>query len=95
MRQGALNGSNGNDKVEALRKRIGALEASLAAERVKQQKAKAKMLQREFSAVGQALCTYAADSAEFHATLNAMLGAAAANLDDATKKFLASRGWSL
>jgi len=90
-----VNGTNGNEKIETLRKRETALKAAIAAEQVKQQKAKAKLQAREFSAVGEALCKYAAKSPEFQTTLNAMLGAAVATIDEPSKKFLSSRGWRL
>lgn len=89
------NGTNANDKIEALRKREAALKAAIAAEQVRRQKAQAKIAAREFSAVGEALCKYAAKSPEFHSTLKAMLSAAVGTIDEATKKFLSSRGWGL
>jgi hypothetical protein len=81
------------DKIEILRTRIGALEASLAAEKVRQQKAKAKLQAREFSLVGEALVRFAADSEEFHRTLKAMLAAAITVADEPARKFLTGRGW--
>jgi hypothetical protein len=83
--------SNGNGKLEALRKREAALKAALAAELVKQQKAKAKMAAREYATVGEALVKYAAQSPDFHLMLKQVL--ASAVTDDASRKFLAGRGW--
>jgi hypothetical protein len=83
------NGTNG--KLEALRKREAALKVALAAELVKQQKAKAKLQAREFSVVGEALCKYAAQSPDFHLMLRQVLQTAVT--DDASRKFLALRGW--
>jgi len=86
--------TNGNGKIEALRKREAALKAALAAELVKQQKAKAKLAAREFAEVGEALCKYAAQSPDFKTMLRQVLPVAvAAVCDDASRKFLAGRGW--
>jgi len=90
-----INVTNGNEKVEAMRRRFAAYKAKLDQAVVRDQKAKAKLLKREFSAVGEALCKYAAHSPEFHATLKSMLGAAVASIDEATKRFLSGRGWGL
>jgi hypothetical protein len=89
------NGTSRTEKLDALRKREAALKAAIAAEQVKQQKAKEKLQAREFFAVGEALCMYAAQAPEFHSTLKAMLGAAVAAIDEPTKRFLCSRGWGL
>ena len=83
--------SNGNGKLEALRKREAALKAALAAELVKQQKAKAKMAAREYATVGEALVKYAVQSPDFHLMLKQVL--ASAVTDDAARKFLLGRGW--
>jgi hypothetical protein len=80
-----------NGKIEALRKREAALKAALAAELVKQQKAKAKLAAREYASVGEALVKYAAQSPDFHLMLKQVL--ASAVTDDAARKFLAARGW--
>jgi hypothetical protein len=82
---------NGNDKIEALRRREQALKTAIAAEQVKQQKANAKQQAREFSTVGEALVTYAAQSADFKLMLKQVL--ASAVTDGPTRKFLAGRGW--
>jgi len=79
------------DKIEILRKREAALKAAIAAEQVKQQKAKAKLQAREFVTVGEALCKYAAQSPDFHLMLRQVLQTAVT--DDASRKFLAGRGW--
>jgi hypothetical protein len=88
------NGATGNGKIEALRKREAALKAALAAELVKQQKAKAKLAAREFATVGETVCKYAGQSPEFKTMLQQVLPvAAAAVADEPARKFLASRGW--
>jgi hypothetical protein len=88
------NETNGNGKIEALRKKEAALKAAIAAEHVKQQKAKAKLAAREFAEVGEALCKYAAQSPEFKTMLQQVLPVAmAAVSDEASRKFLAGRGW--
>ena len=86
-----MNEANGNGKIEALRKREAALKAAIAAEQVKQQKVKAKLQAREFATVGEALCKYAAQSAEFRLMLQQVLQSAV--MGDAERKFLAGRGW--
>jgi tRNA A37 threonylcarbamoyladenosine dehydratase len=85
------NGTNGNDKIEALRKREAALKAAIAAEQVKQQKARARLEAREFSTVGEALCKYAGQSPDFKLMLKQVL--ASAVTDEPTRKFLSGRGW--
>jgi hypothetical protein len=85
------NGTNGNGKIEALRKREAAIKAALAAEQVKQQKAKAKLAAREYATVGEALVKYAVQSPDFHLMLKQVL--ASAVTDDAARKFLLGRGW--
>ena len=85
--------TNGNGKIEALRKREAALKAAIAAEHVRQQKAKAKLQAREFAAVGEALCTYGSQSPEFHSALKQMVAAAITVANEAARKFLSSRGW--
>jgi hypothetical protein len=85
------NGTNGNDKILALRKREAAIKAALVAEQVRQQKAKAKLAAREFALVGEALCKYAAQSPDFHLMLKQVL--ASAVTDDVARKFLIGRGW--
>lgn len=86
-----MNETNGNGKIEALRKREAALKAAIAVEQIKQQKAKAKLQAREFATVGEALCKYAAQSADFRLMLKQVLQSAVT--DDAVRKFLAGRGW--
>ena len=82
---------NGSEKIEALRRREQALKTAIAAEQVKQQKANAKLQAREFSTVGEALVKYSAQSADFKLMLKQVLTSAVT--DDATRKFLAGRGW--
>jgi hypothetical protein len=86
--------TGGNNKLETLRQREAALKAAIAAEQVKQQKAKAKLEAREFSHVGEVLCKYAGQSPEFKTMLRQVMPSAiAAAGDDAARKFLTSRGW--
>ena len=87
--------TNGHERIVLLKARERELRAKIAAEQVRQQKSKEKLLKKEFSAVGEALCKYAAQSPEFHKTLEAMLGAAVATIDESTKTFLARQGWGL
>ena len=81
-------------KLDALRKREAALKAAIAAEQVRQQKAKAKLQAREFSVVGEALCRYAAQSPEFKTMLSQVLPVAlAATGNGKAEEFLKGRGW--
>ena len=89
------NGTNGNGRIEFLKQKEREIRARLAAEQVKQQKAKEKLLKREFSAVGEVLCKCAAESREIHSALEAMLCSVVMTIDEATKRFLVSRGWGL
>jgi hypothetical protein len=79
------------DRIETLRTRIGALEASLAAEKARQQRANAKVAAREYSTIGEALCKYAGQSPDFKLMLKQVL--ASAVTDDSRIKFLTTRGW--
>jgi hypothetical protein len=82
-----------NEKIAALRKKETALKSALAAALVDAQRARAKLQAREFSAVGEALCKYAAQSPDFKLMLKQVL--ASAVTDEATRKFLSGRGWGL
>jgi hypothetical protein len=84
------NGTNGNDKIEALRKREGALKAAIAAEQVRQQKAKAKLAAKECAEIGEAIVKYARQSAEFKTMLSQVLPVVVTG-DKA--RFLRERGW--
>jgi hypothetical protein len=86
------NTSNGS-KLDALRKREAALREAITKEKIREEKAKAKVLAREFASVGETLCKHAAQSRDFHSTLRQMIAAAIAAADEPTRKFLASRGW--
>jgi len=61
------------DKLEILRTKEAALKAAIAAEQVRQQKAKAKLQAREFATVGEAVCTYASRSPDFKAMVSEAL----------------------
>jgi len=85
------NDGTTNERILALRRRESALKEALAKELVKQQKAKAKIQAREFSAVGEALVKYAGQSPDFRLMLKQVL--ASAVTDEPTRKFLSGRGW--
>jgi hypothetical protein len=86
--------SSGNGKLEALRKRETALKAVIAAEQIRQQRAKAKLQAREFAAVGEVLCRYAGQSPEFKTMLRQVLPVAiTAVADEKVRQFLVCRGW--
>jgi hypothetical protein len=87
------NGANGNGRIEFLKQKEREIRARLAAEQVKQQKAKAKLLKREFSDLGATLCAYASQSPEFRSALKQMVAAAITVAEEPTRKFLGSRGW--
>jgi len=80
-----------NGKLEALRQREAALKAAIAAEQVRQQKAKAKLEAREFATVGEALVRYAGQSPEFRTMLRQVLPTAVT--DERARQFLTARGW--
>jgi hypothetical protein len=87
------DGTNHRDKIEALRLRRAALDAALAEEIGKQQKAEAKNLKREFATVGEALVKYSRENADFKLMLTQVLRTAIT--DDSTRKFLRGRGWAI
>lgn len=82
---------NGNGILETLLSKEAALRAAIAAEKVRQQKAAAKLQAREFVTVGEALVKYAGQSPDFHLMLKQVLQTAVT--DEAARKFLAGRGW--
>ena len=84
-----------NEKIEAFLRRQAALKAGLEAALVQEQKARAKLAAREFSAVGEALVKFSAQSPQFRSTLNEMLAAASAGIDESSRRYLAGRGWRL
>jgi hypothetical protein len=86
-----MDNNNSNGKLEALRQRKAALKAAIAAEQVKQQKAKAKLEAREFATVGEALVRYAGQSPEFKIMLRQVLPTAVT--DEKARRFLQERGW--
>jgi hypothetical protein len=81
-----------NDKrLDRLRRRESDLKAAIAAEQVRRQKVKAKLEAREFAVVGEALCRYAAQSADFHKMISQVLQTVVT--DEAARRFLSARGW--
>ncbi len=88
-----INVTNENGKVEAMRRRFAAYKAKLDQAVVRDQKAKAKLLKREFADVGETLCRFAATSPEFQGALKQMVAAAITVADEPTRKFLSGRGW--
>lgn len=85
------NATKGSDRIAFLKQKEREIRTKLAAEHVRQQKLKAKLEAREFAEVGEALCKYARQSPDFHLMLKQVL--ASAVTDDASRKFLAGRGW--
>lgn len=85
------NKTDGNERIEALRKREQAIKAAIAAEQIRRQKRKEKDDARLFSIVGAALVQNAAQSPDFRLMLNQVLQSAA--LREADRLFLAAKGW--
>ena len=86
------NGSNGNERIELLKKREAEIRAKLAAERVKQQKREWREYERLKNIVGGALLANAVDNADFELMLKGVLKTTpiAAESD---KKLLQTKGW--
>lgn len=84
-------GGNGNNRIDALRRREAALKAAIAAEKVRQQKRKEKDDARVFAVVGEALTRYAEQSPDFRLMLKQVLQSA--DLRDTDRAFLAGKGW--
>lgn len=86
------NGSNGNGKIEALRKREAAIKAALAAEQVKQQKRRERENARLASIIGAALIENAVKNPNsFGAMVKQVLQAS--SLREADRSFLNAKGW--
>jgi hypothetical protein len=85
------NGGSGNTRIAALLKREAALKAAIAEEKVRQQKANARIEAREFACVGEALVRYAGQSPEFKTMLRQVLPMAVT--DEKARQFLTARGW--
>jgi hypothetical protein len=81
---------NGNEKIEALRKRETALKAAIAAEQVRQQKLKNKLAAKECAEIGEAIVRYARQSAEFKTMLFQVLPVV---VTEDKARFLKERGW--
>lgn len=82
---------NGNERIEALRKREADIRAKIAVERVKQQRKSLKEYERLKSIVGGALLANASQHPDFELLLKGILRDAA--LEDSEKKVLRSKGW--
>jgi hypothetical protein len=87
------NGTNGPGRIEFLKQKEREIRARLAAEQAKQQKAKQKSLKREFSDLGETLCSYASQSPPFRAALREMVATAITVAQEPTRKRLSDRGW--
>jgi len=85
------DGTNSNERIEALRKREQAIKAAIAAEQVRRQKRREKDDGRLFSIVGAALVQNAAQSPDFRLMLKQVLQSAA--LRESDRAFLAGKGW--
>jgi len=92
MQQDFMNdGTNGNERIEALRKREQAIKAAIAAEQVRRQRRKEKEDARLFSIIGEALIKNAAQSPDFQLMLKQVLQSAA--LRETDRAVLAGKGW--
>jgi hypothetical protein len=85
--------TKGQERIVLLKARELELRAKIAAEQVRQQKAKAKELKHDFADIGETLCRFAWQTPAFHLTLKQMLAAASAVTDEPTRKRLSGRGW--
>jgi hypothetical protein len=85
------NGTNGNARIELLKKREAEIRAKIAAEQIKKRRRIEKENARLFALVGEALCQNAADNPE---TFGLMLKQVLASTvtDDRTREFLSSKG---
>ena len=84
-------GTNGDARIEALRKREQAIKAAIAAEQIRRQKRREKDDARLFAIVGEALVKNAAQSPDFRLMLKQVLQSAA--LRETDRAFLAGKGW--
>lgn len=84
--------TNGNGKIEALRKREAAIKAALAAEQVKQQKRRERENARLASIIGAVLIENAAKNPD---TLGLMVKQVlqASELRESDRAFLQTKGW--
>jgi hypothetical protein len=83
---------NGNgDRLSRLQEKVKAAEARLAAERLLLAKRKQRDDKKLFALVGQAICSAAEQSPEFHLMLKQTLGGAVT--DAADRRFLEARGY--
>jgi hypothetical protein len=85
------NGTSGNERLDALKKREAELRAQIAAERVKQQRREWREYERLKNIVGAAVLANAAESPDFDAVLKGVLKGAA--LVESEKKLLRGKGW--
>ena len=85
------NVTNGNARIELLKKREAEIRAKIAAEQIKKRRRIEKENARLFALVGEALCQNAADNPE---TFGLMLKQVLASTvtDDRTREFLSSKG---
>lgn len=86
------NGSNGNERIELLKKREAEIRAKLAAERLKQQKREWREYERLKSIVGAALLAAASENADFEQMLKGVLKTTAIP-SESDKRLLAAKGW--
>src|SRR5271157_4519818 len=84
--------TNGNGKIEALRKREAAIKAALAAEQVKQQKRKERDNARLASIIGAALIEVCAKQPESVGVMVKQI-LAASSLRETDRAFLTAKGW--
>jgi hypothetical protein len=85
------NGSNGNGRIELLKKREAEIRAALAAETVKRKKREFKEFERLKKIIGGALLANAAEDPTFAAHLKERLQKAV--VAGGEKGFLFSKGW--
>ena len=87
-----MNERNGNEKLDALRKRAAALKAAIAVEKVRNQKRKENDDARLCSVIGAALVHNAALHPDFEGMLKSILQTAT-SISDGDRKLLRAKGW--
>jgi hypothetical protein len=91
MNNNEKNGSNGNERIAALKARERQIREAIARETVKRKKQEFRQLERLKTVIGSALLATAAEDPTFALHLKERLQKAA--LVESEKNFLLSKGW--
>lgn len=92
MDNNGKNGSNGNERIEFLKKREAEIRAKLAEERLKQQKREWREYKRLKDIVGGALLAKSAEDAEIEDMVKRIVKAAPIT-SEGDKRILRAKGW--